>query len=87
MPEAVTNTQLVADQCNLEFEFGRMHLPEPEIPKGYTPHEYLTHLAQEGLNRKYPFADDAVRARLQYEFDVVEKTGFTNYFLVVHDIA
>jgi DNA polymerase-3 subunit alpha len=87
LPDAVTNTQLVAEQCNLELEFGRLHLPEPEIPAGYTAHAYLTHLSREGLNLKYPFADDDVKARLQYELDVVEKTGFTNYFLVVHDIA
>ncbi|MDP9237440.1 MAG: DNA polymerase III subunit alpha [Chloroflexota bacterium] len=86
-PEAVTNTQLVADQCNLDLEFGRLHLPEPEVPAGVTAHEYLTSLAREGLNRRYPFADDAVRDRLQYELDVVEKTGFTSYFLVVHDVA
>jgi len=87
LPDAVTNTQLVAEQCNLELEFGRLHLPEPEVPAGQTPHGWLTHLAREGLRRKYPHADDAVRQRLQYELDVVEKTGFTNYFLVVHDIA
>ena len=87
IPEAVTNTQLVAEQCNLEMEFGRLHLPEPEIPAGKTAHEHLTDLAREGLERKYPFASDDVRARLQYELDVVAKTGFTNYFLVVHDIA
>ena len=87
MPEAVTNTQLIAEQCNLEMDFGRMHLPEPETPAGRTPHEHLTHLAREGLNERYPFASDEVRARLQYELDVVETTGFTNYFLVVHDIA
>jgi DNA polymerase-3 subunit alpha len=87
LPEAVANTQLVAEQCHLELEFGRLHLPEMETPKGKTPHEHLTDLSREGLNRKYPFADDAVKARLQYELDVVEKTGFTNYFLVVHDIA
>jgi DNA polymerase-3 subunit alpha len=87
IPEAVTNTQLVADQCNLDLEFGRLHLPEPDIPAGHTPHEYLTHIAREGLNRRYPFADDAVKARLQYELDVVATTGYTNYFHVVHDIA
>ena len=87
LPEAVTNTQLVADQCNLDLEFGRLHLPEPAIPPGVTAHDHLTNLAREGLNRRYPFADEAVRARLQYELDVVEKTGFTNYFHVVHDIA
>src|SRR5438876_753403 len=87
MPEAVTNTQLVADQCNLELEFGRLHLPEPEVPAGVTPHEHLTNLSREGLNRRYPFAADEERARLQYELGVVEKTGFTNYFLVVYDIA
>ncbi len=87
LPQAITNTQLVAEQCNLELEFGRLHLPETEIPKGFTPHEYLTHLSREGLNRRYPNTEDAVKARLAYELDVVEKTGFTNYFLVVHDIA
>ena len=87
LPQAVTNTQLVAEQCDLDLDFGRMHLPEPEVPPGTTPHAYLTQLAREGLNRKYPFASDDVRARLQYELDVVEKTGFTSYFLVVDDIA
>jgi DNA polymerase-3 subunit alpha len=85
--EAVTNTQLVAEQCTLELEFGRLHLPEPEIPTGIGAHEHLTALARAGLNAKYPFASDEVRARLQYELDVVEKTRFTNYFLVVHDIG
>ncbi len=87
LPAAVTNTQLVAEQCNLDLEFGRLHLPEPEIPAGKTAHAHLTQLSREGLNRRYPFASDEVKARLQYELDVVEKTGFTNYFLVVHDIA
>jgi len=87
MPEAVANTQLVAEQCNLEMEFGRLHLPEPEIPAGKTAHEHLTDLARKGLARRYPSAGEEVGARLRYELDVVEKTGFTNYFLVVHDIA
>ncbi len=87
VPEAVTNTQLVAEQCDLQMEFGRLHLPEPEVPAGVSVHEHLTNLAREGLNRRYPFASDEVRARLQYELDVVAKTGFTSYFLVVYDIA
>jgi DNA polymerase-3 subunit alpha len=87
VPEAVGNTQLVAEQCDLELEFGRLHLPEPVIPDGVTAHEHLTSLSRIGLNDRYPFASDDVRARLQYELDVVEKTGFTNYFLVVHDIG
>ncbi|HXK34596.1 MAG TPA: DNA polymerase III subunit alpha, partial [Dehalococcoidia bacterium] len=87
LPQAVTNTQLVAERCNLELEFGRLHLPEPEIPAGYTAHEYLVHLAREGLARRYPSAPDEVKERLEYELRVIEKTGFTNYFLVVHDIA
>jgi DNA polymerase-3 subunit alpha len=87
LPQAVTNTQLVAEQCNLELEFGRLHLPRPEIPKGAEPHEHLMALARDGLNRRYPFTPDDVKARLDYELGVIEKTGFTNYFLVVHDIA
>jgi len=87
LPEAVANTQLVAEQCDLTLEFGRLLLPEPEVPPGVTPHEHLTALAREGVARRYPGASDEVHERLRYELGVVERTGFTNYFLVVHDIA
>jgi DNA polymerase-3 subunit alpha len=87
VPEAIDNTWQVAEACDLELEFGRLHLPEPDLPPGVSSEEHLARLAREGLGRRYPSASDDVQRRLEYELEVVRKTGFTNYILVVNDIA
>src|SRR3972149_4956012 len=87
LPGAIGNTQGGAGAGDLELEFGRLHLPEPDLPPGVSPEEHLARLTQEGLRRHYPAASEDVERRLQYELDVVRKTGFTNYILVVNGIA
>ncbi|MEX0787078.1 MAG: DNA polymerase III subunit alpha [Dehalococcoidia bacterium] len=87
LPEAVDNTQRVAEACDLTLEFGRLHLPDADVPPGVSPEEHLSNLAWAGLERRYASPSDSVRQRLQYELDVVRDTGFTNYFHVVHDLA
>ncbi|MCH7719034.1 MAG: DNA polymerase III subunit alpha, partial [Chloroflexi bacterium] len=87
LPEAVDNTQRVAEACDLELEFGRLHLPDADLPPGLSPDEHLANLASAGLERRYDPVTEEARRRLQYELDVVRDTGFTNYMLVVHDFA
>jgi DNA polymerase-3 subunit alpha len=87
LPEAVDNTWKIAEQCDLELEFGRLHLPEPELPPGVTAHEHLEQLCWEGLRRRLPHVGAAGDERLRYELEVVEATGFTNYMHVVREIA
>jgi DNA polymerase-3 subunit alpha len=87
LPEAIENTQEIVDKCNLELEFGRLHLPEIERPPDKTPEQYLTDLCYEGLPKFYPQATPEVKERLEYELDVIVKTQFANYFLVVWDIV
>ena len=87
LPEALENTRKIAEKCNLDLEFGRLHLPEIERPQGKTPEQYLTDLCYEGLPRFYPHATLEVKERLEYELDVIKKTQFANYFLVVWDIV
>jgi DNA polymerase III subunit alpha len=86
-PEATLNTARIAAMCNLEIEFGRLHLPEIELPPDKTPFEYLTDLCQEGLKRCYPNLTPEIEDRLAYELDVIRITEFANYFLVVWDIV
>lgn len=86
IPQAIENTQVIADMCNLEIEFGRLHLPEIEIPPGKTPHQYLSDLCWNNLETYYPNPSDEIKQRLTYELDVIDKTQFANYFLVVWDI-
>jgi DNA polymerase-3 subunit alpha len=86
IPEALENTGRIAGMCNLDLEFGRLHLPEIEIPPGKTPDEFLAELCQRDLRKYYPEPTPEISQRLQYELDVIKTTGFANYILVVWDI-
>lgn len=83
---AVSNTLEIADRCNLEIDFGRPQLPAFETPLGRTSATHLRILCEEGLQIRYPNADEAVRSRLEYELSVISATGFVDYFLLVHDV-
>ncbi len=84
-PEALANTVRIAERCQVEFEFGKYHLPEFDVPAGYTSLEYLQKLCDEGFAKRYPNDDGTVRKRLQYEIDMIAKMGFVDYFLIVSD--
>ena len=86
IPEALENTEHIAEQCNLKLDFNRLHLPEIELPPDKTPDQYLTDLCYEGLPMHYANPSSEVKDRLAYELDVIKKTEFANYFLVVWDI-
>ena len=87
LPEAVTNTQTVAERCSVAMEFGRLMLPQPDIPEGKTALEHLTDIARLGLEQRYGNPPDSHRERLDYELHVIQETGFAEYFLIVMDFA
>jgi DNA polymerase-3 subunit alpha len=85
IPEALENTQKIADRCNVEIEFGKFHLPKFEIPNGLTAYEYLKQLVDRGMRERYPNADESVVSRMQYELDTISQMGYIDYFLIVWD--
>ena len=87
IPQAMENTERIAEKCNLKLEFGRLHLPEIELPPGKTADQFLADLCYQGLPNYYPQPTTEIKQRLQYELEVIEKTQFANYFLVVWDIV
>ena len=87
LPEAVDNTWKIAEGCDLELEFGRLHMPEPDLPAGVTAQAYLEELCWDGLRRRKPDAGAEGEERLRYELDVIEQTGFTNYIHIVREIG
>lgn len=87
MPEAVRNTGIIADLCDLEIEFGKPHLPQVKLPEGKTSQNHLSVLCWRGFKERLPDADSYAEKRLVYELEVIEKTQFADYFLVVHDLA
>ena len=85
-PQALENTRMVADMCNVELDFGQTHLPRYSTPGGMDADQYLAQLCEEGFRRRYPNADQEAEQRLRYEMEVIQYTRFANYFLVVWDI-
>jgi len=87
-PEAITNTLEIADRCNLEIEFGRSKYPEYPVPEGKTREGYLRELCYKGLGERYgerAAKEQELIKRLDYEIDVLKRTGFISYILIVWD--
>lgn len=86
VPEAVTNTRLIADSCNFDFEFGVTKLPYFSTPNGMENREFFDMLCEEGLMKHYgPDVDPAIRQRLEYEKEIISSMGYVNYYLIVWD--
>ena len=88
VPDALINTLRIADQCDLKLEFGVSKYPAYTPPEGLTREQYLRQLCGEGLRQRYgerAETDQELRSRLDYELSVLDKTGFSSYFLIVWD--
>ena len=86
-PEAIENTGKIAERCNLEFTFGKYHLPEFKVPEGYTSLTYFKKLCADGFAQRYGEGTDKQRAQLEYEQNMIERMGFVDYFLIVSDFV
>ena len=86
IPEAITNTHLVAERCNLELELGKFTFPEFPIPPGETADGILKKLAYEGLKFRGLENSDAAKKRLDYELEIIAMKKYASYFLVVEDL-
>ena len=92
-PQAIDNTQKIADRCHVDIEFGVTKLPHFEVPEGFTPWTYLNHLCFTGLHERYGEDENqpagntgqTLKERLTYELSVIHKMGYVDYFLIVWD--
>lgn len=84
-PEALENTNKIADRCNVKLEFGHLLLPEFPVPEGFDAVSYLRHLCEEALPERYEVVDEKVRERLEFELDIINTMGYACYFLIVWD--
>lgn len=85
-PEALENTQKIADMCDFSFEFGHYHLPKFRLPEGQTDsYTYLRALCKEGYRKRYGDGSDTLAGQLEYELEMIARMGFVDYFLIVGD--
>ena len=94
IPESLTNTAELALRCQANIETvdnrpegEKYRIPVYETPEGYSESEYLRALCEEGLKTRYAEVTPEIRERLLYEISVIEKMGFSGYFLIVWDLV
>ena len=83
-PEAIENTVKIAAMCNTSIEFGKLHLPEFDVPENRDAFDYLKQLCEIGFKKRYS-EDEKLRERLNYELSVIHQMGYVDYFLIVWD--
>lgn len=86
-PEALENTQKIADMCDVEIEFHNLKLPHFDAPDGIENEEYLRHLITEGLRHRYGVITEEIEKRFLYEFNTIVEMGYIDYFLIVWDFV
>ncbi|MEK9171678.1 MAG: DNA polymerase III subunit alpha, partial [Patescibacteria group bacterium] len=88
LPEAIENTVKIAERCNVSLRLNQILLPSYPLPEGeISANEYLRKIVNERVENRFAETDSKIADRLQYELEVIEKTGFADYFLIVQDIV
>jgi len=85
-PDALENTALIASMCDVELDKQRAPMPQPEVPEGIDSFTYLRQLAEKGLLERTKNPEQSLE-RLNYELEVIKKTGFEDYILLVKEFA
>ena len=84
--EALDNTAKIAELCNVDFTFGKYHLPHFQLPEGWSDgYAYFEKLCLDGFRWRYPDEPSEYRKQLDYEMAMIRKMGFVDYFLIVSD--
>ena len=86
-PEAIENTQKIADLCNFDFILNEIKLPYYETPKGKTANDTLRDMCEESMKTKDVGDKDKAKERLDYELGVINEMGFSSYFLITQDFV
>lgn len=85
-PQAVDNTAKIVEQCHVEFEFGKTKLPHFDVPDGWSHFDWFANLCRKGLKERYGDSPPQEYIdRLEYELGIIDKMGYTDYYLIVHD--
>ncbi|OGE83679.1 MAG: DNA polymerase III subunit alpha [Candidatus Doudnabacteria bacterium RIFCSPLOWO2_01_FULL_44_21] len=90
LPEAISNTAEIADKCHLKILTNQRYFPHVEVPPGKTAAEYLRELTYSkslSLYGNNGIVPDEVQKRIDYELDIIIKTGFDTYILMVADVV
>jgi DNA polymerase-3 subunit alpha len=84
-PEAIDNTQKIADKCDLKIDIGNWYFPKFKVPKGQTAEKHLTEMVFKSAKEQYGEINSEIKSRLDYELDLICSKGYASYFLIMRD--
>ncbi|MGH2463698.1 MAG: DNA polymerase III subunit alpha, partial [Candidatus Limnocylindria bacterium] len=87
LPDAMDNTLRVADMVDVRLEFDRLRLPDYPVPEGESAESWLRRECERGLAERYPEVTPEIRRRLDYELGIIDRMGYSAYFLIVADFT
>jgi DNA-directed DNA polymerase III PolC len=85
-PQAIENTRLIAERCNLHLPLDQPHFPEIKLPQGVTSDSRLRDLAEKGAIERYGEISADLKGRLEHELKIIEDLGYAPLFLIVQQI-
>ena len=93
-PPALMQASLaLAEQCLFSLDELRYEYPDEIVPAGLTPRQWLRHLTEDGIRRRYPESSYAqglpagVRQQIEHELELIHELNYEPYFLTVYDIV
>jgi len=86
MPNALFASVDISNRCNVDLKIGEIRLPKFQIAEDKTSDDYLFHLTMKGLERKYGALNEKIKDRANFELEIIQKNGVSDYFLIVWDI-
>jgi len=86
-PDALAMTRFIAESCRVTLPLGGHTFPSFPLPRGETAYSHLARLAFDGLAARQGRLRPEALSRLERELSVIERLGFSPYFLIVWDIA
>lgn len=84
-PAALENTVKIAERCEVDLDFGTLHLPGFTPPEGYDNASYLDKLVWEGIRARYTESTAEIEERVRFELETIQNMGYVDYFLIVWD--
>lgn len=86
-PEAIANTLKIAERCEVRLDFDQFHMPAYQIPQNTSAEAFLENLCRGEIKHKINQWTQDYEERLRYELGVINKMGFSGYFLIVRDFV
>ncbi len=86
-PEAIENTQKIADRCDIEIDIDSWYFPDIEIPEGKNYDDYLREVTYEGIPKRGMERTPEIEERIEYELGIIQSKGYSSYFLIMADLV